>query len=55
MKVLLATQVVEFVRRLPPEPRQRVRAALKTLAHERGDIKALEPPLEHHNRTLAIG
>jgi hypothetical protein len=45
MKVLLAAQVVDFVRRLPPEPRQRLRRALRELSGERGDVKALEAPL----------
>ncbi|MCC6763473.1 MAG: hypothetical protein IT293_02320 [Deltaproteobacteria bacterium] len=54
MKVVLATQVVEFVRRLPPEPKQRLRHALKDLAREKGDIKVLEPPLDGYCR-LRIG
>ena len=54
MKVVLAGQVVDFVRRLPPEPRNRLRRALRELAHERGDIKALEPPLQGYCR-LRIG
>ena len=54
MKVVLARQVVEFVRRLPPEPRGRLRRALRDLGHERGDVKALEPPLQGYCR-LRIG
>ncbi len=54
MKVLLATQVVSFVRRLPPQPKARLRRALRDLARERGDIKALEPPLEGYCR-LRVG
>jgi mRNA-degrading endonuclease RelE of RelBE toxin-antitoxin system len=54
MKVVLAKQVVEFVRHLPPEPRQRVRRALRELERERGDIKALEAPLEGYCR-LRVG
>ena len=50
MKVVLAAQVVDFVRRLPPEPRRRLRRALRELAHERGDLKALEPPLQGYCR-----
>jgi len=46
MRVLLAAQVVEFVRRLPPDPKTRLRRALRDLARGRGDIKALEPPLD---------
>ena len=46
MKVELAAQVVDFVRRLPPEPRRRLRRALRELANEKGDIKPLHAPLE---------
>ena len=54
MKVLLAPQVVEFVRRLPPEPKSRLRRALRELAKERGDIKSLNAPLEGYCR-LRVG
>jgi hypothetical protein len=40
--VELEQQVVEFVRALPPQPRQALRRALKNLQLERGDIRALE-------------
>ena len=46
MKVEFSEQVVDFVRRLPPEPRRRLRRALRDLGRERGDIKPLEGPLE---------
>jgi mRNA-degrading endonuclease RelE of RelBE toxin-antitoxin system len=54
MKVLLAAQVVEFVRRLPPEPKQRMRRALRDLGRGRGDIKPLQSPLEGYCR-LRVG
>jgi len=54
MRVLLAAQVVDFVRRLPPEPKQRLRRALKGLANGRGDIKPLEAPLQGYCR-LRVG
>ena len=54
MKVLLAAQVVAFVRRQPPEPRSRLRRALRDLAKERGDITALERPFEGYCR-LRVG
>ncbi|MGH7896925.1 MAG: type II toxin-antitoxin system RelE family toxin [Candidatus Binatia bacterium] len=54
MKVELAAQVVEFVRRLPPDPRRRPRRALRDLARERGDLKPLEGPLEGYCR-LRVG
>jgi mRNA-degrading endonuclease RelE of RelBE toxin-antitoxin system len=50
MKVVLAAQVVAFVRRLPPAPRQRLRRALRELSRERGDVKALEAPLDGYCR-----
>jgi len=46
MKAVLAAQVVAIVRRLPPEPRQRLRRALRELTRERGDVKALEASLD---------
>jgi mRNA-degrading endonuclease RelE of RelBE toxin-antitoxin system len=54
MKVVLAPQVVDFLRRLPPEPKRRLRQALGDLAREKGDIKALEPPLDGYCR-LRVG
>jgi mRNA-degrading endonuclease RelE of RelBE toxin-antitoxin system len=54
VKVELSEQVVDFVRRLPPEPRRRLRRALRDLARERGDIKPLEGPLEGYCR-LSVG
>ncbi|MGH9380112.1 MAG: type II toxin-antitoxin system RelE family toxin [Thermoanaerobaculia bacterium] len=54
MNVEISEQVAEFVRRLPPEPRRRIRRALRDLARERGDIKPLEGPLEGYCR-LRIG
>ena len=54
MRVVLAKRVVDFVRRLPPEPKRRLRKALADLAREEGDIKALEPPLDGYCR-LRVG
>ena len=54
MKVELSEQVVDFVRRLPPDPRRRLGRALRDLAHERGDLKPLEGPLEDYCR-LRVG
>jgi mRNA-degrading endonuclease RelE of RelBE toxin-antitoxin system len=54
VKVLLAPQVVGFVQRLPPEPKARLRRALRGLATERGDIKGLEAPLDGDCR-LRVG
>lgn len=54
MNVEVSEQVAGFVRRLPPEPRRRLRQDLRDLARERGDIKPLEGPLEGHCR-LRVG
>jgi mRNA interferase RelE/StbE len=44
-KVELADQVLEFLRRLAPNPRKAVRAGLHGLEEGRGDLKALEGDL----------
>jgi len=54
MTVRLAPQVVEFVRSLAPEPRRRLRAALRDLARGRGDVRPLEGPLQDYCR-LRVG
>jgi mRNA-degrading endonuclease RelE of RelBE toxin-antitoxin system len=54
MRVELAEQVVLFVRSQPPDPRRKLRLALRRLTTERGDIKALEGPLQGYHR-LRIG
>jgi mRNA-degrading endonuclease RelE of RelBE toxin-antitoxin system len=54
MKVEVAEQVVDFVRRLPPEPRRRLRMAIRELGRGRGDIKRLEGPLDGYCR-LRVG
>jgi mRNA-degrading endonuclease RelE of RelBE toxin-antitoxin system len=54
MKVELAAQVVEFVRRQPPEPKRRLRRALRDLGRGKGDIRALEAPLDGYCR-LRVG
>lgn len=51
MKVRVAAQVVDFVRSLAPEPRQRLRAALRDLEKGKGDIKPLEGPLQDYCRS----
>ena len=45
MQIELSDQVVAFVRRLAPQPRQALRSALRSLAEGRGDIRALEADL----------
>lgn len=54
MKVELSEQVVSFVRAQAPEPRRRLRLALRRLALERGDIRALAGPLGGYSR-LRVG
>ena len=54
MKVRLAPQVADFIRRLAPEPRRRLRQALRDLEKGKGDIKALEGPLQDYCR-LRVG
>lgn len=54
MRVVLAAHVVDFVRRLPPEPKQRLRRALRELGKGAGDVKPLEAPLHGYCR-LRVG
>lgn len=53
-RVRLAPQVVDFVRRQAPEPRRRLRQALRELTAEKGDLKPLEGPLQDYCR-LRVG
>lgn len=55
MRVDLAPQVVDFVRRLAPEPRRLLRRALRDLCREQGDIRPLEGPLAGYYRLRARG
>ena len=50
----LALRVVDFVRRLAPEQRRAIKRALRELAHERGDIRALDGDLAGYHR-LRVG
>lgn len=54
MKVNLATQVVKYVGSRAPQPRQRLRAALRDLESEKGDIKSLHGRLDAYCR-LRVG
>lgn len=54
MKVEISDQVLSFIRSCAPEPRNQLRAALRKLEKEQGDIKALEGPLENFYR-LRVG
>lgn len=46
--------MVEFLRRQAPDPRKRLRDALRKLEAGKGDIRSLEPPLEEYQR-LRVG
>jgi mRNA-degrading endonuclease RelE of RelBE toxin-antitoxin system len=50
MKIDLSPQVASFVRSLAPEPRRKIRMALKGLAKGQGDVKSLEGPLTSYSR-----
>ena len=54
MKILASDQVAKWLRSLPPEPKQRVRIALKRLERWQGDIKPLRGELEGFYR-LRVG
>lgn len=52
-KVFLSDQVVTFVRGQAPEPRRRLRAALRALEGGRGDVLPLEDGFEGYHRLRA--
>ncbi len=52
--VRVREEVMEYLRKLPPGPRHALRLAIKNLAHERGDIRALTDDLEGFCR-LRVG
>ena len=53
-RIRLAPQVIDFVRSQAPEPRRRLRQALRELAADNGDLKPLEGPLQEYCR-LRVG
>jgi mRNA-degrading endonuclease RelE of RelBE toxin-antitoxin system len=52
--VRVREEILDYLRKLPPEPRHALRLAIKDLAHERGDIRALTDDLEGFCR-LRVG
>jgi mRNA-degrading endonuclease RelE of RelBE toxin-antitoxin system len=54
MKISASDQVAAWLTALPPEAKKRVRAALRSLAKGKGDIKGLQGDLEGFSR-LRIG
>src|SRR5260370_21905988 len=54
-KVNVESQVESFVKSLAPEPRRRLRMAMKDRAKNGGDIKRLEGRLEGYSRLRVSG
>jgi mRNA-degrading endonuclease RelE of RelBE toxin-antitoxin system len=54
-KVRVEEQVEAFVKSLAPDPRKRLRLAIKGLADGRGDIKSLEGSLADYCRLRVAG
>jgi mRNA-degrading endonuclease RelE of RelBE toxin-antitoxin system len=52
--VRVREEVMDFLRKLPPEPRHTLRQAIKDLRYERGDIRGLTDDLEGFCR-LRVG
>ena len=52
--VRVSTQVVDYAKRLAPEPRRTIKVGLESLREERGDIRALEANLSGYYR-LRVG
>lgn len=54
ISVRIQQEVFDFLRKLPPQPRHALRVAIKGLARESGDIKALSEELDGFFR-LRVG
>lgn len=54
IEVRVREEVLDYLRKLPPEPRHALRLAIKGLANEQGDIRALTDDLEGFCR-LRVG
>ncbi len=52
--VRIQDEVLDYLRRLPPQPRHALRVAIRGLARERGDIRPLTDELEGFFR-LRVG
>jgi mRNA-degrading endonuclease RelE of RelBE toxin-antitoxin system len=46
IEVRVGEEVLDYLRKLPPEPRHALRLAIKGLAQEQGEIRALTDDLE---------
>jgi mRNA interferase RelE/StbE len=54
ISVRVQDEVIDYLRRLAPEPRHALRIAIKALAEEKGDIRPLTDDLEGFQR-LRVG
>ena len=54
ISVRLTGEVLDYLRKLPPQPRHAIRVAIKGLGKELGDIKPLTEELEGFHR-LRVG
>lgn len=54
-KIRVEAQVEAFVKSLAPDPRRRLRLAIRALAEGRGDIKSLEGTLAGYCRLSVTG
>jgi mRNA interferase RelE/StbE len=54
MTISASSQVADWLGQLPPDPKRRIRAALKSLQNGKGDIKPLRGELEGFYR-LRVG
>ena len=52
--VRVQDEVLDYLRRISPQPRHALRMAIKALAEEKGDIKSLTDELEGFHR-LRVG
>lgn len=52
--VRVQQEVLDYLRRLPPQPRHAIRMSIKGLAAEKGDIRPLTEELEGFHR-LRVG
>ena len=54
ISVRLTGEVLDYLKKLPPQPRHAIRVAIKELGKEQGDIKPLTEELEGLHR-LRVG
>lgn len=50
MRIRVQQEVIDYLRKLPPQPRHAIRIAIKELEKERGDIKSFVDDLEGFHR-----